>query len=119
MASETEEKHTPGPWAWGADDFSMASLTANGDMGKAGDMHGSHVLTVKLCKNCQKHVENSGEAADGWRFGRCATINAADARLIAAAPEMLAALKGIRAHLPDHPDTLWQAVDDAIAKASA
>lgn len=40
-----------------------------------------------------------------------------DARLIAAAPELLDALKAILAHQPDHGDTIWQQVEDAIAKA--
>lgn len=39
--------------------------------------------------------------------------------MIAAAPTMLAALKAIRAHRPDHADNAWDAVDEAIAKAVA
>lgn len=31
--------------------------------------------------------------------------------------DLLAALKGIRAHRPDHADNAWDAVDEAITKA--
>lgn len=44
---------------------------------------------------------------------------AEDADLIAAAPDMLEALKAIRAHRPDYADTIWQQVEDAILKAEA
>ncbi len=39
------------------------------------------------------------------------------ARLLSAAPAMLAALNGIRAHRPDYADNAWDAVDEAISKA--
>jgi hypothetical protein len=41
----------------------------------------------------------------------------ANAHLIAAAPDMLAALKAVLSHKPDYADAIWDQVEDAIAKA--
>jgi hypothetical protein len=41
----------------------------------------------------------------------------ANAHLIAAAPELLEALKGLMAHMPDNADNIWQTAAEAIAKA--
>jgi len=44
-------------------------------------------------------------------------VDDANARLIAAAPELLEALEALMAHEPDHSDTLWENALAAIAKA--
>lgn len=87
-------KHTEGPWGWYSEDGSMATLcgyTKNGHL----DPFEGHVLSVTICKSCrgdQKH----------WQWGKCYTASAADARLIAAAPDLLAALKAVLSDFCDH-----------------
>lgn len=72
-----EAKHTPGPWEWTWEDASMQILSRAGDIGEG------HVLAVTPCEACQK------------RNYRCLGPTEANARLIAAAPEMLAACESI------------------------
>lgn len=78
-------KHTPGPWMAAAKPSSIVGwpVVAPRAMGRS------------IC-NVTVHDEAQGNA-----------------RLIAAAPDMLAALKHAAANMP-HPD---QMIDDAIAKA--
>lgn len=58
-----------------------------------------------------------------WGVDPHTGVTAANARLIASAPEMLAALKAVRAKCPADPDinadwlAAWQMLEDAIAKA--
>jgi hypothetical protein len=66
-------KATPGPWKWSMEDGSVMSLT-----GPKYDY--DHVLWSEICPACQK------------RGGRCTAPSDEDARLIAHAPEWLAAL---------------------------
>lgn len=77
----SDDKHTPGPWKWQVYDHSMASLGV-GD--KLGD---PLVLTIAPCAACAERADPKE-----WVWGRCITPNEADARLIAAAPDLLAAL---------------------------
>lgn len=88
-------KHTPGPWKTHA-------LTKS---------HGIYDQT------------GTSVAKVGDAFGVCAERRAADARLIAAAPDLLEALRNLTLtaarYLPDyneHPDI--QAAEAAIAKAT-
>jgi len=46
-----------------------------------------------------------------------ATEDPTEGRIIAAAPDLLEALKAINDAAPDMPDALWRQVDAAIAKA--
>lgn len=88
-------KHTPGPW--------KVFYTTNGQtiigIGEAAGAEGITDPQFGL-----------------WRSGK---EREANARLIAAAPDMLAALKAILAHKPDNADAIWEQVEEAIAKASA
>ena len=86
----------------------------------------NHVLSVSPCKSCQERAEPKE-----WEWNRCATPSEADARLIAAAPDMLDALIQIRAvravrselasghiqHVIDILDSIVALADSAISKA--
>lgn len=74
-------RHTPGPWVWYSEDASMATLCRESDSAFGVDLE-AHVLSVTICKNCQQGHKH-------WDWGRCYTAKAADARLIAASPELL------------------------------
>lgn len=79
----SESKHTPGPWHWLIHDHSCASLGVGDDPGMGTPL----VMSVSPCRSC------ADRARDGeWKWGRCTTPSEADARLIAAAPEMYEAL---------------------------
>ena len=98
----TKVKHTPGPWRVGYSD----------DSGTGED--GFYCVTASDTE-C---VVRSGESF-GLGYG---IENAADARLIAAAPDMLAALIDIqsagRDELNDSASEAWQVVAAAISKAT-
>lgn len=72
---------TPAPWHWEIHDSSAATLCGGGLDAVVGP-----VMTVSPCKSCY-------EGKDDWLWGRCQTPSEADARLIAASPDMLAALR--------------------------
>ncbi len=107
-------KHTPGPWHWYSEDFSMAILC--GETNGYADPFEKHVTTITMCKSCHDHAKK--EKREHWLWGACHTGSAANARLIAAAPDLLAALKrmlgtpGNGITPEEHPDALA-----AIAKA--
>ncbi|MER9217911.1 hypothetical protein NKI48_03100 [Mesorhizobium sp. M0644] len=102
MASADEMKHTPGPWVAKRINYARG-LDVSFEV-----LAGKELVVQTIMR----------EVGVGWRNDIIA-IDAANASLAAAAPDMFAALKAIRAHRPDHADTAWDAVDEAIAKATA
>ncbi len=110
----SDERHTPGPWVWYSEDASMATLCRKSDDAFGVDLE-AHVISVTICKNCQE--------GDHWKWGRCYTANAANARLLAAAPDLLEALKVAQKLAASGPaplppsDPRWAQIADAIAKA--
>lgn len=93
----TATKITEGPWTI------RRSNDGSGDVG----------ITAPGLRNvlaeCFGALRHSGE--------RAADEAMANATLIAAAPDMLSALKAVLAHKPDNADTIWERVEDAIAAA--
>lgn len=78
---------TPGPWSWVIQDVSMASLMGPDRLDEQEE--GDHVLSLGPCANCVKHA---GGPTGQWKWGRCRVPSEEDARLIAAAPDLYAAL---------------------------
>ena len=76
---------TAAPWHWEIHDYSAATLC--GGHANA-DANIGHVLTIGPCEACAERRKETG-----WQWGACMTPSEADANLIAAAPDMLAALK--------------------------
>jgi hypothetical protein len=89
-------KHTPGPWE------SIRQFSINGD---------------------QDHLSYDIRPAS-WNAGRLAVVTEGNAepepnaRLIAAAPELLEALKLVRDNARDDSPEMWDKVNSAIAKAT-
>lgn len=113
--------HTPGPWGWSLEDESMWVLHGR-------DVLVDHVLAVTPCASCQKRTRETKE------FNRCLGPGEANAHLIAAAPDMLAALIACEESLrlvhealgPVPKDTpmpkystfgAWKRADEAIRRA--
>jgi hypothetical protein len=102
--------HTPGPWEWAIHDYSVATLCGPNSVGEHDGME-AHVLSVSPCKGCTDRADPKE-----WKWGRCTTANEADARLIAAAPDLLAALKAFNSHDPTLEQILFGGMpDDAMA----
>lgn len=98
----TKSKHTPGPWDLGVNSYN-AETRAEGDV---------------LVKKTGKRIAYTGSVHTDRE------VNKANARLIAAAPELLEALENITAGLNDEEDTMplirgseVKAARKAIAKA--
>lgn len=108
-------KHTPGPWKWKSDL----------------DMGGFHIYMDTAIRNrsgyqCHHHLELDftlyPEDGDQWEEAK------ANARLIAAAPDLLAALVKaerlfreigfIAAADSARPESLWNEINNAISKAT-
>ena len=96
-----ESKHTPGPW--------FCELALGDDIGPAGTRYWTIKPTTFY--NDERFMDISS-----W-------ISDENARLIAAAPDMLAALEGVYARFcgeyPDHPETVAVAIAIAKAKGTA
>jgi hypothetical protein len=90
------EKFTPGPW-----------LVFEGCGDDRPGIDTDEGFSVVIFGDCEDQVD------DGGIFGRTTEEAIANAHLIAAAPEMYAALKHAQQNMP-HPD---QMIDDALAKA--
>ena len=71
------EKPTIGPWNWTIDDKSMATLHGP-------DYFYNHVMSVSPCISC---VESLGDGDSP--FGKCTMPSIEDAKIIAAARELL------------------------------
>jgi hypothetical protein len=108
--------HTPVPWAWHIEDYSMATLEGPPD--EEGRIE-REVLSVSPCSSCQ----DSAEKKD-WKWGRCLTPTLDDANFIVRAcnchDKLLGALKIIKdadlAH-PFIPSFYREIIEEAIAKA--
>jgi hypothetical protein len=103
---------TPGPWVdatFADDEGELVGLVAPSDVPFSErswiDYGTGYFLAQGVCFEIK---------SDGYRSDK-ETI--ANARLIAAAPDLYAALSALMAHRPDHGDTLWQNADDALRKA--
>lgn len=75
--------YTPGPWGWVIHDHSLASLGVLPNPGYGDPL----VLAVGPCEECAERGKPD------WLWGRCQTPSEANARLIAAAPQLYEALR--------------------------
>lgn len=97
----TEIKHTPGPWEY---------VPSNGN-------HGAYVADMDGCSVCDCYVVSGGGSGRLF-YDFQGEMSDANARLIAAAPEMLEALYEVEATAIDAYDPVMLAkVQAAIAKA--
>jgi hypothetical protein len=78
-------KPMPGPWNWEIHDHSMATLCGGGEDAIIG-----HIMAVSPCAACAGRADPKE-----WEWGRCMTPSIENARLIAAAPDLLEALASI------------------------
>lgn len=103
MSGTVEAKHTPGPWKFETVRTSCGLCHTVGPFPSP--------------KSWRQDKPSHACVYDDYPPDGGSPELVANARLMAAAPDMLAALKAVRAHMPDYPDTIWQNVDEAIARA--
>jgi len=115
-AEKAATTHTPGPWVVELIDKSGVALIKGPRMD--GDVNGHGVGTIADI-DC-----STVEARDAIMFPALSDESLANARLIAAAPEMYEALKGLRDLILDTPDfrnpdkaERMRAADAALASA--
>ena len=104
MNETTKATHTPGPWDIGFDDN-----TGHGEDGEGAWIVARHLADI----NGLGHVVVWGGRYEGTPIG---VLTPEDARLIAAAPDLLAALEAASAITVFLP-SVREVVDAAIAKA--
>ena len=78
-------RHTPGPWKWGIMDISTAVL--HGLRDGIYDVEMASVMHVSPCPSCISRAKDNGDT--NWKWGRCTTPSEYNAKLIAAAPDLL------------------------------
>ena len=93
----TEAKHTPGPW----------KVIMGGIVGDGGFAIGSHITNGVVCERWPCTCDND----DRQRM-------IMDAKLIAAAPEMLEALQYVLSGISRIPDDVMDTIINAIRKAT-
>ena len=102
--------HTPAPWKAEVNEKSatinILGLHTDYMRCRDSDDHGSIVI-----------VECASAMLDDTTYAPMLPEQVANARLIAAAPELLAVLHAINADAPDMSDALWNLLDAAILKA--
>ena len=94
-----------GPWHWEIHDHSMATLCGGGEDAMIG-----HIMSISPCEACEKRAESKE-----WVWGRCMTPSWPEARLMAAARELLDALRPLAAlHLwrDAYPDSKMDFLTD-------
>ena len=97
-------KPMPPPWHWEGHDHSMATLCGGGEDALIG-----HVLSVSPCSACASRADPKE-----WKWGRCCTPTEENAKLIAAAPALLATL----AQISTFDSAEGRIAAEAIAKLS-
>ena len=104
-------KHTPGPWEWQIHDQSMASLGSGDSPGYGTPL----VLSVGPCEACASR-------RTAWEWGCCQTPSLANARLIAAAPDLLEACEAADRMFSEprkyNANTVRDLIRAAIARAT-
>lgn len=98
MLPVAETKWTLGPWEWIAPDHSVTFLAPAAEPLNA-------IVTVRTCSSCDKRQSN------------CCAPSEANARLIAAAPELYEALENLVADVADYE--AWQRPCHAVNVANA
>lgn len=113
----SDAKHTPGPWTQWKD---HAAVFAGVEENERGTLSGKHLVEICRCEG-----DDVGEDDDEGE-----AIAKANARLIAAAPDLLAACEAHHEYMLDlcggkvdtsalHPNAIanWESIRAAIAKA--